>query len=593
MTEKHFKCEKDFHVAVALSEKSGATIPSLAKKTGYSEEDVIASLASLRNGGYAENDRLTSLGLETLEGYRVENAIILAAGMATRFVPISYEIPKGLIRVKGEPLIERQICQLKEAGINEIVVVLGYMMEKFLYLKDKYNVKFVVNNEFAEKNTHSSIYAARDYLKNTLILCADNYYPNNMFHKYEYRTYYCSIFLPGIGYTERSLVTDENGLVVDTHKPSRDEWILYGHAYWDRSFSAAFKPILKRYYGTEGIENYYWETIWSENLESCPMWIKRCTPEDIMEFDSVSELEAYDKDYILNNDTSIMENIRSVLYCTAADITDFKPLKTGLNNRSFTFLCKGQRYVYRHPGKNAEGVIDRKKEAFCQRCARDLGIDETLIYIDSVRGWKISKYIDTTEEFDFSNVTHVEALAQHLKNLHDANIVTNTHFSYMEEADKLIEIIRRVDYDSFVEIQKNRERIQKVLSGLAQDNWQVSLCHNDIYEPNLLVSNGIVSLIDWEFAGDSDIGYDICKLFAVLNPAPEQYDNLLYLYYHRKATAEEKHHLIGCAAVLYYYWFVWGVYASKNGTSVSDYVMVWYDKMKHFCELYEKGKDSL
>ena len=156
-------------------------------------------------------------------------------------------------------------------------------------------------------------------------------------------------------------------------------------------------------------------------------------------------------------------------------------MKTGLNNRSFTFLCKGQRYVYRHPGKNAEGVIDRKKEAFCQRCARDLGIDETLIYIDSVRGWKISKYIDTTEEFDFSNTAHIEALAKHLKKLHDANIVTNTHFSYMEEADKLIEIIRRVDYDSFVEIQKNRERIQEVLSGLAQDNWQVSLCHNDIY----------------------------------------------------------------------------------------------------------------
>ena len=44
---------------------------------------------------------------------KVDNAIILAAGTASRFAPLSYEIPKGLIEVKGEVLIERQIKQLK------------------------------------------------------------------------------------------------------------------------------------------------------------------------------------------------------------------------------------------------------------------------------------------------------------------------------------------------------------------------------------------------------------------------------------------------------------------------------------------------
>ena len=54
---------------------------------------------------------------------KVDNAIILAAGMSSRFVPLSYEIPKGLLVVKGERLIERQIRQLKEAGIDDITVV--------------------------------------------------------------------------------------------------------------------------------------------------------------------------------------------------------------------------------------------------------------------------------------------------------------------------------------------------------------------------------------------------------------------------------------------------------------------------------------
>ncbi|MBQ1982979.1 MAG: NTP transferase domain-containing protein, partial [Clostridia bacterium] len=49
--------------------------------------------------------------------YQVDNAVIMAAGTASRFAPLSYERPKALISVKGEVLIERQIRQLKEAGV--------------------------------------------------------------------------------------------------------------------------------------------------------------------------------------------------------------------------------------------------------------------------------------------------------------------------------------------------------------------------------------------------------------------------------------------------------------------------------------------
>ena len=53
---------------------------------------------------------------------KVDNAIIMAAGTSSRFAPLSYEKPKALIEVRGEVLIERQIRQLREAGIEEVVV---------------------------------------------------------------------------------------------------------------------------------------------------------------------------------------------------------------------------------------------------------------------------------------------------------------------------------------------------------------------------------------------------------------------------------------------------------------------------------------
>ena len=69
--------------------------------------------------------------------YKVDNAVIMAAGTSSRFAPLSYELPKALIEVRGEVLIERQIRQLKEAGVPEIVVVTGYRAEDFSYLRDK------------------------------------------------------------------------------------------------------------------------------------------------------------------------------------------------------------------------------------------------------------------------------------------------------------------------------------------------------------------------------------------------------------------------------------------------------------------------
>ena len=102
-------------------------------------------------------------------GYKVDNAVIMAAGTSSRFAPLSYELPKGLITVRGEILIERQIRQLRDAGISDIIVVTGYMRERFAYLADKYGVRLIHNPEYNVRNNSSSIYAVREYLRNSYI----------------------------------------------------------------------------------------------------------------------------------------------------------------------------------------------------------------------------------------------------------------------------------------------------------------------------------------------------------------------------------------------------------------------------------------
>lgn len=67
-------------------------------------------------------------------------AVILAAGKGVRFKPITDTIPKVMINVAGKPMLERQLENLLEAGIDEAILVVGYKKEVIRdYFKDNFN----------------------------------------------------------------------------------------------------------------------------------------------------------------------------------------------------------------------------------------------------------------------------------------------------------------------------------------------------------------------------------------------------------------------------------------------------------------------
>lgn len=115
-----------------------------------------------------EGNLLTEEELNILKPYKVDNAIIMAAGYSARCMPLSNVLPKGLFRVKGEILIEREIRQLQEAGVKEIIIVTGFMQEKFQYLRDKYGVILIHNDDYDKYNNIASLYKAQNYMKNFL-----------------------------------------------------------------------------------------------------------------------------------------------------------------------------------------------------------------------------------------------------------------------------------------------------------------------------------------------------------------------------------------------------------------------------------------
>ena len=282
---------------------------------------------------------------------QIDNALIMAAGLSSRFAPLSYEIPKGLIEVKGEVLIERQIKQLHSAGIDEVYVITGYMADKFQYLVDNFNVKLIHNPNYITKNNNASIWAARNIINNTYICSADNYFPNNPFTKTSDTSYYSGIYSPG--YTkEWCMYEDKQGYINKVTIGGNDAWFMIGHAFWDSDFSHAFLKILSKEYFMPKTYGKLWEHIFIEHLDTLKMKIMKYDSTDIFEFDTLDELREFDASYLNDSHSAILKEISTYLKVPESNLTSFIPVQdNGISTDGFEFICKGHKYQYCYANK--------------------------------------------------------------------------------------------------------------------------------------------------------------------------------------------------------------------------------------------------
>jgi len=274
------------------------------------------------------------------------NAIIMAAGTASRFIPLSAEIPKGLLEVKGEILIERQIRQLKEAGIDDITVVVGYKAEMFRYLVDKYGVTFVLNEDFDRFNNTSSIIRVLDKLGDTYICSSDNYFPKNVFLGNPRCSYYSALYANGPT-KEYCLIVDKADNITEVTVGGADSWYMIGHVYLSKDFSDRFKIILAEEYEKDETRQGYWEDVYIKFLKELPlMKIHKYSDNDIYEFDSIDELREFDSTYMTDTRSTVVKSIAQQLGCPESSLSHFA--KEPHNDDTFVlyFIKDGEKYRF-------------------------------------------------------------------------------------------------------------------------------------------------------------------------------------------------------------------------------------------------------
>lgn len=218
--------------------------------------------------------------------YRVQKAIIMAAGLGSRLRPLTDTIPKPLLPVQGKPMIERLIDQLNEVGVKDVYVVTGHLHEQFDYLSDR--VTLIYNPDYLTCNNISSLYAAKDHLSQCMILDADLIVTNTAILSPSFeRSCYCSVRI-----NEWVQRLNEQGIVTETLRNTAYQ--LYSISFWAETDAQQLKKDLEEVFLTH--KDLFWDDIVHfVKKENYQLGVREIQDKDLLEIDTLEEYRDYEK----------------------------------------------------------------------------------------------------------------------------------------------------------------------------------------------------------------------------------------------------------------------------------------------------------
>lgn len=574
---------QNLDILKAIKENKFTSQRELSEITGYSLGTINSGLKSLKQENFLDSsNQLTSLAKALFQSSKPKNAIILAAGLGMRMTPMNFEIAKGLVEIRGETLIERLIKQLLEVGVEDIYIVVGYLKESYEYLMDKFNVKLIVNREYAKKNSLHSLALMANKISNSYILPCDLWCKDNPFSKDEA---YSWIFMSK-GNNKRSKArVNRNKEIVRTNDINKANKVM-GLAYILEKEAVKFRKNLVGLDKMENSDSLRWEEALFDG-EKMLTFAKQVRHEEVFGIDTYEDLRELDSNSnSLKSDA--IEIIKKVFDVKSSDIKNIEILKKGMTNRSFLFTVKNSKYIMRIPGDGTEKLINRKQEQASYNAISSKGLCDDPIYINGENGYKIAKFIEGIRSCDSRNEKDLIKSMKLLRSFHDMKLKSDYEFDLFDQ----IEFYQSL-WDGARSIYRDYETTKKrifALKDFVEENVSEKiLSHIDANEDNFLfyMENGEekLQLTDWEYAAMQDPHLDIA-MFAIYSLySKEETDKLIDIYFESKADGKTRIKIYAYMAISGLVWSNWCEYKMKLGIEFGEYSLRQYRYAKDFYNL--------
>lgn len=580
-----------------LNEEQYINQRTLSELSGHSLGIVNRSVKSLQQLGFLdEYMKITGAAKDYIKEKSPKNAIILAAGFGMRMVPINREIPKGLLDVKGEILIERLIRQLHEAGIYSIFIVVGFMKEQYEYLMDRYQVKLIVNPEYAVKNNlHSLKYAVR-FLSNCYIVPCDIWCRKNPFSRHELYSWY----LLSNEFSSKSTVRANRKLeLVMRNNETQKGNEMIGICYLEGQQSENIKRNILQLCENSRYDNAFWEEALFSSSQ-IKLYAKVISSSDVMEVNTYEQLRSID-DNSRHLISEVITIIANALQSAPNEITNIEVLKKGMTNRSFLFSCRGRRYIMRIPGEGTELLINRANEAAVYRLLHGRNICDKILYINPVNGYKITEYLENARVCNPQQKEDVEKCMKKLRGFHRLNLRATHEFDLFKQID-FYESLWENEGSVYQDYKETKHRVLSLRKYIEAHAADKVLTHIDAVPDNFLfMKEGTIEeiyLIDWEYAGMQDPHVDIAMFGIYSFYDRQQMDLLINMYFQGMCTREDRIKIYCYIAVCGLLWSNWceykrylgvdfGEYSLRQYRYAKDYYRIVHDELGGECQKWE------
>ncbi len=552
----------------------------LSEASGHSLGVVNRSIKNLiKEGLLDEHIRPTSEAFKELKEKSPKNAIILAAGLGMRMVPINTQIPKALMEVNGEPLIERIIRQLNEVGIKEIHVIVGFMKEQFEYLIDEYRVNLIVNKEYDEKNNLHSLALAASHLSNTYIIPCDIWCDRNPFRRQELYSWY---MVSNIVDDESTVRVNRKMELVTAQGGNR----MIGIAYLTSEQCKIVRDKLKRFDKSGKYKDDFWEdTLIDGDRMIVQARVVHST--DVVEINTYEQLRELDEEsnHLKSDAISI---IADTLGVNINEIVDIEVLKKGMTNRSFLFCCRGKRYIMRIPGEGTNQLINRREEYEVYKVIKDKNICDDIVYINPDNGYKLTNFLENSKVCNPENQDDLKACMKCLKAFHGLKLQVGHEFDIYKQID-FYEALWDGKSSIYRDYQKTKEHVIELRKYIEKYAEQKVLIHIDAVPDNFLFTeDGDIRLIDWEYAGMQDPHMDIAMFCIYALYDRKQVDNLIDIYFEGVCSENIRLKIYCYIAVCGLLWSNWCEYKRSLGVEFGEYSLRQYRYAKDYYKIFKE-----